>query len=322
MSQKERIGAVHRKYASKIGGPGIGLLVVKNRVPIYSNGIGMGNIAKNIPLSNTSLFDLASVSKHFTVVALMMLEEEELVGLKDEVRDYIPDFPKRVTISQLIWHTSGIYDYTNDWDGTSQEFKELTCEGCADWVIENGLETKPGKKHSYNNSGYVILARIIEVVSEMPFDKYMQKKIFGPLGMKNTFCFDPKGKTNQRVLTYTKKNNKFIESYEPSIIHGDGNIFTCMPDFVKWENALRDFTLITEESWDWMCSVGKKCSDYGGGLEIGENSVSHTGAWAGAQNTVLYFDQDDITFLLLGNSEYDGEDALIEELMEIFDLEF
>ena len=207
-----------------------------------------------------------------------------------------------------------------EWDG--EGYEDFTLDDHLAWVLEQEYDYIG--KHLYNNSGYCVLASIIEAVSGESFADFYQKNFWDALGMRNTYCFDPSENEN-RSETYgaskKKGRNKFKPVSSPSIIHGDGNIFTTLSDMAIWDNVMRNNELISKSSWEWMCTPGRNSEGYGGGFYIDEESdaniIFHTGAWCGVQNCYMRYLDDDISILTLGNFEGFDDESIIGEIYDI-----
>ncbi|HEX5323511.1 MAG TPA: serine hydrolase domain-containing protein, partial [Capsulimonadaceae bacterium] len=164
-------------------------LLAQNGEIIFSKGYGFANREHNVPNTPQTKFRLASVSKQFTAMAILILEERGSLRVTDEVSKYILESPsawKGITLRQLLNHTSGIPNYTNfiDWRTTARH--SLSPLEVVEPMMKKPLDFRHGERHSYSNTGYMLLGQIIEVVSGKSYAEYLQQHIFGPLGMKNS----------------------------------------------------------------------------------------------------------------------------------------
>ena len=169
--------------------PGATVIVTRDGKPVFRKAYGLANVAENTPMLPDMQLRIGSITKQFTAVSILMLEEQGKLSVKDEVRKYLPDFPDKgspITIEHLLQHTSGIPNYTS-----LQAFRSLPDEGVAlaqvfDVFAREPLDFAPGERYSYSNSGYFLLGLIIEKLSGLKYHDYVAKNIFEPLGMKDT----------------------------------------------------------------------------------------------------------------------------------------
>ncbi len=178
-------------------GPGTAILVSRDSVPVYFGGFGLAELRTRRPITADSLFDLASVSKQFTATAILSLAEANKLRVEDAVSHYLTDYAvsvkgRSVTIADLLHHVSGLADYTSDddWHGSNEAFARLTPETHLRWLNGTRPRRAPVIKYEYNNSGYVLLALIVERVSGQSYARYLGEHVFGPAGMKQTAVLD------------------------------------------------------------------------------------------------------------------------------------
>jgi len=281
--------------------PGGVVGVIKDGKIIFKKAYGLANFETKEPNKTSTLFNLASVSKQFTAAAILLLAKEKKLSLKDDIRNYLPDFPDYgyiITIENLIHHTSGIKssDVLKLMAGTldSKETQEETYNLI---IKQKSLNFKPGDEYIYSNSGYVLLVKIIEKTSGMRFSKFIEEKIFRPIGMNQTFIYDNPDKIikNSAVGYSWGGDEKFKRSdYLNSTVVGQSNVYTCVEDFLQWDNNFYKNML---GKWDFSKEMttlitlknGDTCN-YAFGLEISEHkglkTISHQGGTLGF--TALY----------------------------------
>ena len=319
-------------------GPGVAILVSRNGEPLHLSGFGMADVKAGKPITPDSLFDLASVSKQFTGAAILSLAEKGKLDLDAPVSTYLTDYAvpvkgRPVTVSDLVHHVSGLADYcSDDWTGTDEAFAELTTAGHLEWLNTTRPRRGPGVKFEYNNSGYATLSLIIERVSGQTYSTYLKKHLFQPAGMTLTVISDgsaelPAG-TVKGYLTTAK--GKVRPSSSPTIITGDGNIYTSIREFAKWDAAMRRFGVLNEASqtkgWsNGTLNNGQPIVDdegdgYGCGWVIDSSRplVSHTGSWNGTSTCVLMDLKRGLTVAVLSNDENADTLSLGESVLEIF----
>ncbi len=269
------------------------VLVATGGKVIYANGFGIADISKSINFTRKTTSYLASLSKQFTAMAVMMLEEQNKLTYEDKLSKYFPEFPSyanNVTIRNLLNHTSGIPDYFS---------LDIVHPGLTNKDVLNGLlkqdslQFRPGDKFEYSNSNYVLLAMITEKVSGISLSTFMKKNIFGPLGMNNTLLYDTlKPEIKNRAYGYTM----FRKDYDDDILTtGDGGIFSTVDDLFKWDQALYTEKLIKQTTLNEafkpaILNDGSK-SYYGFGWGIieynGKKIVTHAGEYNGF-NTIIF----------------------------------
>ncbi len=319
-------------------GPGVAILVSRRGVPLHMAGYGMADAKAGIPITPDSLFDLASVSKQMTGVAILTLVEKGRLKVDQPVARYLKDFAvpvkgRPITAADLLHHVSGLADYTSDdWDGSDAEFASLTPETHLKWLNGTRPRRAPGLKYEYDNSGYVLLALIVERLSGQTFAKYVQEHLFAPAGMEHTVILDGRTKLpRQTVKGYaTDDKGKVSPSYLPTVVTGDGNVYTSIRDLASWDKALRDHAMISAQSQELAWTNGRfdngkpikeeEGNGYGFGwvLEKGHGTVSHSGSWNGTASYLLLDLQEGFTIAVLSNDEKTAVGDLAEEILALF----
>lgn len=317
------------------------VLVVDKGEVIYKDCFGYSDLENKAPLNDSTVFYLASCSKQFTAMGIMMLAEQGKLRITDTLQKFIPDLPyKNITIENLLHHTSGLPDYmtllekrwdkskpANNYDIISQ-FKKYKPK----------TEFKPGERFSYSNTGYALLAVIIEKASGMSFNEYMQKSIFDPLGMKHTVVAGSQ-LTERRVNNWAygyvysdslKKlipagsapQHKYVHYLDPIV--GDGNVNSTVTDLVLWDKALRENRLVSGQMMEKAYTEGKlksgKGTKYGYGVMLSgdgdktEKIIHHGGGWPGYLTYMLRFSDQDRMVVVLSNTEYRNVTKLADNI--------
>lgn len=263
------------------------ILVSENGKVIYRNAFGYANLGTKEQLITESAFYLASVSKQFTSMAIMILKEKNKLKYSDKLSKYFPEFPAYaddVTIKQLMTHTSGI---PNHYRLGAYKPNLKNSDVLEILIKQKSLDFNPGDRYSYSNGGYVLLAMIAEKASGVPFHIFMDENIFKPLGMNKTLVFDEsKPKVKNRALGYNMFNE--LNDYE-ILTTGAGGIYSTINDLFLWDQSLYTEILVTRESINEAFTPtvlnDGKISNYGFGWAITGNnqnkSVSHGGSLAG-----------------------------------------
>jgi CubicO group peptidase (beta-lactamase class C family) len=227
--------------------PGFSILIHQPGQTIYTYQTGMANVEKKIPITDTTIFALGSVSKQFTAACIFLLEEEGKLNVNDSIQKYLPELPyfgKKITIQHLISHTSGIPDHFQILllQGKFKKkyyFEKAVLEFYKDKAI---LMDQPGERFAYSNSGYLLLSIIVERVSGMKIGEYAKKNIFDPLKMKSAkfVLTDEEGMPDQ-TLSYELKKNKYKAPRKPEInAMGAVGVYSTLTDYLKWDQNFYD----------------------------------------------------------------------------------
>ena len=319
-------------------GPGVAILVSRNGAPIHMAGYGLADVKEAVPITTDSLFDLASVSKHITGVAILTLVEKGKLKIDKPVVEYLRDFKvpvkgRAVTVNDLLHHVSGLANYTSDdWDGSDEEFATLTNERHLKWLNGTRPRRAPGIKYEYNNSEYALLALIVERISGRRFAQYAQEHLFAPAGMTHTFILDGTAALPaEAVKGYaTNAKGKAKRSSSPTVITGDGSVFTSVRELSLWDKALRTHRIISQRSQELAWTAGRYDNrnpirdedgdGYGFGwtIEKKRHLVSHSGSWSGTASYLLLDLENGLTVAVLSNDEKTDVSDLAEEILALF----
>jgi len=308
------------------------LLVAKNGKVLYSNQIGYADFRKKEPLNEASVFQLASLSKQFTAAAIMLLYERNQIQLTDTVNNYFPDFPyENVTIKNLLNHTAGLPNYF--WVAEHKwEQEKAPTNGEMMTLLESSKVRryfKPGYKFDYSNTGYFVLASIVEKVSGTSFSKFVQKNIFDPLEMKNSFVYSFENDTvRENQLTgyrlYRGWKHLKIRSTVNDAIVGDKNVYATSEDLLKWTLGLNNGKLLSKASVGLMHSKGETTRGrkvpYGFGFRIdtkGQNKIYHHGRWNGFSTGLTQYREDDLVVIVLEHTNYNAMKSLNKKIKKI-----
>lgn len=282
---------------------------------IYKNAFGYSDLRTKEPLNVKSSFQIASVTKQFTAVAIMMLMERGLIDYDDAVQKFIPDFPyKNITVRQLLAHRSGLPNYMY-FSGKYWKNKKLSLTN--DHLLEMlkrhrpGIEFLPDRRYKYSNTGYAVLASIVEKVSGIPFDEFLDSAIFQPLGMNSTFVYNPANKKTIDFETsgYSKTKRKFNVDFLDGVT-GDKGIYSTVEDLFLWDQALYTESLVKQSTLDDAFIPSsydvKRDNNYGYGWRIdtlvdGSKVVYHGGWWRGYNSLFIRRLDDHTTIIILCN---------------------
>ena len=233
-------------------GPGGVFMVAKNGKSIYKKAIGKANLELGIDLTTSNVFQLASMTKQFTAISILMLEEQGKLNTQDSISKYIPDYPNgnKITIHHLLTHTSGIKDFTKMKSLKEIAQKEMSPKMMIDFFKDEPVDFLPGEKFEYNNSGYILLGYIIELTSSVSFEDFVKENIFKKIGMDQSYYASDRKIIKDRAYGYQKKEsgyvNKTIINY--SVPYASGALMSSLSDMLKWQNALNENVLLKSES--------------------------------------------------------------------------
>lgn len=308
------------------------VLVAKNGKVLYKNNVGYADFNKKEPLNDEFTFQLASVSKQFTAAAIMLLNERNQVQLNDLVSNYFPDFPyENVTIKNLLNHTAGLPKYFWVTDNKWQQEKAPTNSEMMQLLDSVNVQRffTPGQKFDYSNTGYFVLASIVEKVSGLSFSDFMKKNIFDPLEMKDSFVYSfeiDSTRANQLDgyrLVKGWRHSRINKSLNDAIV-GDKNVYSTCEDLLKWTLNLNSGKLLSEASLKLMYAKGETKNGreipYGFGFRIDEKdekAIYHHGNWNGFSTSLTRYPEDDLVIIILEHTSYKGLTALNNSIKKI-----
>ena len=294
------------------------ILVADDGEVIFKRAFGYAEKEKR-KLNSKSVFYLASVSKQFTTMAIMILKEEGKLNYENTLNEYFPEFPdyaRNVTIHHLMTHTSGIPDHFRlgayKPDLTNREVLEQLTK-------QDTLDFEPGSTYSYSNGGYVLLSLIVEKASGQPFHSFMKDKIFNPLKMNSTLVYDEsKPKIENRALGYNQSGG--LDDYD-ILTTGAGGMFSNVEDLYKWDRSLYTEKIISaeslEEAYTTISLSNGETSNYGYGWAISEEDgnkvVSHGGSLSGYRTFIKRFLDTKSSYIILSNN---GNAIAAEEIRD------
>ena len=320
--------------------PGAAVLVVKDGKPLVQRSYGVTDIHSAHKIDAQTNFRLASVTKQFTAMSIMLLVHDGKLHYEDHLTDFFPDFPaygKSITIRNLLNHTSGLIDYeylmAKPYGGTLPDTVPQIKDAGVLALLKQEKSTNfaPGRHWSYSNSGYAVLAMIIEKVSGKPFGEFLHDRIFAPLGMNQTIAYEMgKNEIPNRAYGHTKENAGWRQTDQSptSAVLGDGGIYSSLNDLAKWDRALEHPTLLSAvEVQPALTAVqvpdksalgpDTKPAEYGFGwfLDSHENHkrMWHYGETVGFRTGIERFPDDHLTIIVLCNrSDIAAQDVALK----------
>ncbi|HQT24064.1 MAG: hypothetical protein B7X86_13070 [Sphingobacteriales bacterium 17-39-43] len=301
------------------GEPGIALYIETNGKTIYNKGYGLAETDRKKSIDSKTNFRLASVSKQFTAMCILLLEKDQKLSFDDPISKFFPELPAglshTILLRHLITHTSGILDYEEIMDNSSS--KQLL-----DIDVLNILKTQhktyfePGTEFRYSNSAYALLALIVERVSGQSFPEFMKERVFKPLKMKNSLVYESEVQIPNRSMGFARNKDKQLyanDQSSTSAIKGDGGVYCSLNDYKKWTHGIWNNSLVNMPSVLSRLNISIKevtGSFYGPGwfyFDKGIPALFHSGSTCGfstysinipsQKTSIVYFSN------IAGNSE-------------------
>jgi CubicO group peptidase (beta-lactamase class C family) len=319
---------------NKRDSPGCALGVYKDGQVIYKHGYGMADLNEDVPITPTTVFHVASMSKQFTAAAIVLLAQQGKLALDDDVRKYIPelpDFGERITIRHLVHHTSGLRD---QWSllglaGWRYSLDLITDDDVMSVMTkQKDLNFKPGEKHVYCNTGYTLMGLIVKRVSGMSLREFTTKNIFEPLGMNRTHFRDDHAEVvKHNALGYQQegKNKPFRLSVTNFDTVGATSLHTTVEDLLLWDENFYHPRVGGPAFLQQMLERGKLNSgeqlDYAFGLVLGKYkglpTVDHAGGDAGYRSDMTRFPEQHFSLAVLCNSGDTNPTGLVHQVADI-----
>lgn len=320
----DTIESLMRAYDGDV--PGASLLVIRDGEPLIRRSWGMADLEAGVPATPETNYRLASVTKQFTAASVLLLVEDGVLRLDDPVTTWLPSLPdaaKAVTIRHLLTHTAGLVDY-----------EDLIPEAATEQVVDRDvlrlLETQdelyfePGSMYRYSNSGYALLALVVERASGTSFAEFLRERIFEHLGMNGTIAYERGiSEVTGRAYGHSRTPGGWVRDDQSitSAVLGDGGIYSSVDDLARWDAALYDDRLLGSESrrlaFSPLVETGDAGVGYGLGWRISGDRVWHTGETRGFRNAFVRNPTAGISVVILTNR---NEGRPYELALEILDL--
>ncbi|NIF04232.1 beta-lactamase family protein [Chryseobacterium sp. Tr-659] len=295
--------------------PGGVFLISQKGKSLYKKAFGKANLELDVNMTTDNVFQIGSMTKQFTAVAILMLEQRGKLNVNDPVSKYIKDFPNgnQITIHHLLTHTSGIKDFTKMKSLSTIAQKEMKPEAMVDFFKNEPVDFAPGEKFDYNNSGYVMLGFIIELVSGDTYENFIKTNIFDKAGMTNSYYASDRKIIPKRAYGYHKKEqgfvNKTIISF--SVPFSSGSLMSTVDDMLKWQQALNQNILLNPEETQkafqkYKLNSGEEFT-YGYGWHLkdlnGTPDREHGGSVFGFKSMGVYIPNEDIYVIGFSNCD-------------------
>lgn len=299
------------------GSPGAAVAVARGSQMLYAGGFGLASLEFRLPNSDRTAFNAGSIAKQFTATAVLMLQAEGVLSLDDRIRQYVPELPgiaDRITLRQLLNHTSGLRDIWALTDLAGWMPADVRTQQQALRLLsrQRALNFAPGSSFGYSNSGYLLLAEMVARISQEDFPAWVREHLFMPLGMTETYFYQDPGRvlpntaSSYRSLGRTKG---FVKDVLNSGLVGGGNLVTTVADLARWADYLLEAEVggkpLLASLSEQPTLPGGLQTGYGMGLFVGSYRglavVHHGGASAGYRSHLLIFVDESLSITILGN---------------------
>jgi CubicO group peptidase (beta-lactamase class C family) len=332
-TKSSRVDAIFRDYA-RPDVPGASVMVIRDGKVLFKKAYGLANLEDKTPCATGTNYRLASVTKQFTAMSIMLLVERKKLSYDSALTDLFPGFPaygKQITVRHLLNHTSGLIDY-EDLIPNSTVTPLKDKQALELLMREKGTYFPPGSKFQYSNSGYALLALIVEAASRTSFAAFLETNIFEPLGMRDTVAFE-KGISvvKNRAYGYWKRadgSDGFVRKDQSltSSVLGDGGVYSSVEDLYKWDQALYADKLVSRASLAEAFTPGVKINDEGEGYGFGWfvatyrglKTVWHYGSTTGFRTAIERFPERRFTVVVLVNRNEADAHELARKLVDLY----
>lgn len=330
ISLEKKIDTIFSEFQSE-NTPGTSVAIVENGKIIYQKGFGLADLKTKVLIESKTNFRLASITKQFTALSILLLEQEGKLSLQDTLTKFFPDFPEygnKIAIKNILQHTSGLLDY-EDFVYKTDTVQLKDKDVLTILIDQDSTYFTSGSKHQYSNSGYAVLAMLVENISGLSYANYLEKYIFTPLEMDNSVAYENGiSKISNRSFGYSKNDSDFIFSDQSltSAVLGDGGIYSSTIDLIKWDKEVNSPTLLPKENFNKVFEKGKTSNgkefEYGFGWRldpyINFYRPYHTGGTSGFSNIYMKLPDLDLTIIVLINiSSYDAK-GYAEQIADLF----
>jgi CubicO group peptidase (beta-lactamase class C family) len=285
-------------------------LVAKGDRVLLHKAYGNRDYTRQAPNDTTTRFPILSITKPFTAMVMLRLQEQGKLSLDDKLSQYLPDFPhgEQIKLHHLITHSSGLHNFTED---IGEEDSMIVCypvtrQRVLDVFKDRPLTYKPGKNAAYNNSGFFLAGMVIEKATSQPYEQVVRDMIFRPLGMHHS-GFDyinlPAASRAQGYQCWTAQGHKPYRHYDSTVAYAAGSIYSTTGDLYKWARAIAGRKILSADSW--KMAFKRQIGEYSHGFILGafggKQFVRHAGGYPGFMSEFIYFPREDLTIILLNN---------------------
>lgn len=285
------------------------VIVTVGGTTVFSSGYGMANRELSVPNTSSTKFRIGSITKQFTAMAVLLLQDQGRLNVHDRVGDHlknVPDSWQGLTIHQLLTHTSGLM---HSW--SLPRFAEIammpiSLDETLELFFDEPLRAEPGTRYEYSGLGYFLLAKIVEVVSDQSYDAFLEAEVFTPLGMNDTGPDRPEALLEGRAAGYVLGEDGAVQNAPPifaPILTGGGHLYSTVEDLSRWDRGLARQALVSVEAYQQM--YRPEMQGYAYGWRVGRlrerPTLSHGGGLPGFNAYILRVPEDDLCVVVLSN---------------------
>ena len=314
--------------------PGIALLVMKDGAIAKQQGYGFANLELRVPVTPDTIFQSGSTGKQFAAAGILLLAEAGKLNLDDRLAAYYPDAPAawhRITIRQLLTHTSGIKDYTELESGDLDFRKDYTDDELLAVMQKLPIEFEPGTQWSYSNSGYLILGLLMTKLTGKDYSDFLAERLFKPLGMQTTRLISERDIIANRAAGYQLDEHGTVVNQDwvaPGLNRtADGALYFSIRDLAAWERALEARSFMSEQSfaawWTAASFTNGSRYPYGFGWSLGEQRgepvIEHSGSWQGFKVAIWRYPNQRLAVMVLTNSANANPSAIARGVAGLVD---
>jgi CubicO group peptidase (beta-lactamase class C family) len=329
-ARQRLVDSLFADYA-RPGAPGASLVVVAQGRVVLRRSFGLADLDPPTVATGSADYRLASLTKQFTATAVMLLADAHRLAFDDSVSRYLPELPahaRGITIRQLLNHTSGIWDYEDFVPDTQtyqvKDHDVLRLIGQAD-----SLYFPSGTAFRYSNTGYALLALVVERVSGRPFARFLRDHVFRPLGMSGSVAYEAgASRVPHRAYGYSRDSTGWVRTDQSntSAVLGDGGVYTSVDDLVRWDHALETHALVRAatqaEAWTPATLADGRPTEYGFGWFVGRDAHGrrqwHTGETRGFRNAIVRYPDQRVTVIVLTNRNEGEPIELAQRVAEVY----
>jgi D-alanyl-D-alanine carboxypeptidase len=303
----------------RTGVPAVTIEVVQQGRVIYSHAYGLANREHRSPATLDTYYEIGSITKQFTAAAILQLQEAGKLHLDDKLSAYLPQAPHAdgVTLRQLLAQVSGLPEYLDAMDAAGASTKPATFDQLMSYITGKPLDFQPGSKWAYCNTNYILVGRVIEVVSHETYQHYVQTHLLDRAGMTHTFTVAEESRLPGMAIGYAHEQGKVdrARAFDATVGWSAGFLVSTVADLQKWNEALRGGRIVTPADYTLMSTEGKTTAGEGTGYGLGlfvdsiddQPRVGHTGGSLGFTTANDYFPRQDAQIIAFTNLRDDPE---------------
>jgi CubicO group peptidase (beta-lactamase class C family) len=311
--------------------PGLSVIITKKDSILYKGNFGSADLDEKLPITETTIFDIASLSKQFTGMAIALLEEKGKISINDKIIKYLPDLSEAmsdITIYQLVHHTSGIRDWPTLFALKGWQPEEPLKLDDIYQILkkQESLNFSHGTEFLYSNSNYNLLVKIVEEVTDTAFESWIYDNILAPIRMDNTYFVENNNSIKEEIAnSYVYTGHNYLPFSNNLSATGSSSLMSSTLDMSKWLTNFYSKTLGGNSAFNKITNKGNlnnsKTIDYGYGLNITEiknkKAYVHDGAWGGYRSGIVYFPEESVGVVILSNNGTLYPKVMLNDIFDI-----